>query len=183
MDSYLSEIKGGNLHIFNKVYEAYHHKLYAYIFHKTSSAFYAQEVVQLTFIKLWEKRQNISEDYTLSVQLFKIARSILIDTLRKEAIRQKHQDHANKNFTPVIHIESYKDTMEAVDYEIEKMPRVRREVFKLSRKEGFSYKEIAELLSISPKTVENHISAAIKQLKSVMGNFIPEIALVIYIIF
>lgn len=60
----------------------------------------------------------------------------------------------------------------ALEQAIEQMAPVRKRVFKLSKVEGYSYKEIAEMLSISPKTVENHISQALKQLRAAFSSII-----------
>jgi RNA polymerase sigma-70 factor (ECF subfamily) len=131
----------------------------------------AEEVVQLTFIRLWEKRENLSSEYSLSAQIFRIAGTILIDQLRKEAVGKKHltvveNDYAMQNEVnqPEMH--------HALEQAIEQMAPVRRKVFKLSKVEGYSYKEIAEMLSISPKTVENHISQALKQLRAAFSSII-----------
>src|SRR5215467_2678208 len=80
-------IKEGNRLVYSKVFEEYHLKLYQYIYRYTQSAWYAEETVQLTFVKLWEKRENLSEEHDISTQLFRIAKSTLIDLLRKESLR------------------------------------------------------------------------------------------------
>jgi len=166
---YITELTSGCLQTFQSVYRLYNQKLYAYILKKTNSEYMAEEVVQLTFIRLWEKRKNLSAEYSISAQIFKMAGTILIDQLRKEAISQKHLS--------IVETESAQPGTQDLDLEIleqaiEQMAPVRKKVFKLSKLDGYSYKEIAELLSISPKTVENHMSKALKQLRAAFSSII-----------
>jgi RNA polymerase sigma-70 factor (ECF subfamily) len=166
---YITELTSGCLQTFQSVYRLYNQKLYAYILKKTNSEYMAEEVVQLTFIRLWEKRKNLSAEYSISAQIFKMAGTILIDQLRKEAISQKHLS--------IVETESAQPGAQDLDLEIleqaiEQMAPVRKKVFKLSKLDGYSYKEIAELLSISPKTVENHMSKALKQLRAAFSSII-----------
>lgn len=95
----LVAIKEGCLTTFKMVYFQYHAKLYAYLVSKSSSSYIAEEVVQLTFIKLWNSRLNISEQFPIDVQLFRIARTILIDELRKDAVRNNYINQLEQTIT------------------------------------------------------------------------------------
>jgi len=168
---YVAELESGCLQTFHTVYSLFNQKLYAYILKKTKSEYMAEEVVQLTFIRLWEKRKNLSLDFTISVQIFQMAGSILIDQLRKEAVNNRHLSIV-ENF-PVPDTENFhSENLNALENAIEQLAPVRKKVFKLSKLEGYSYKEIAEMLSISPKTVENHMSKALKQLRAAFSSII-----------
>ncbi|MCZ4243186.1 RNA polymerase sigma factor [Pedobacter punctiformis] len=173
-------IKSGSLQAFQSAYQLHHGKLYAYILKKTGSAYLAEEVVQLTFIRLWEKRQNLSLDYSLAAQIFKMGGSILIDQLRKEAVSKKHL----KEIVPmeILHIDEQSENAQNLELAINQMAPMRKKVFKLSKIEGYSYKEIAEELSISPKTVENHISKALKQLRAALSSFFSIVAVFSFLI-
>ncbi|MBS7562933.1 sigma-70 family RNA polymerase sigma factor [Mucilaginibacter sp. Bleaf8] len=164
---YISAIKDGCLTTFKIVYYQYHPKLYAYILKKTSSAYIAEEVVQLTFIKLWNNRASLAEEYALDIQIFRIARTTMIDELRKDVIRNTYLnriEHTTAN-NPTDQFAD-RDTLKHVTNAIELLPPMRKMVFKLSRFNHLSNVEIAEMLSISTKTVENHISLAIKELRN-----------------
>ncbi|MCD8741028.1 RNA polymerase sigma-70 factor [Mucilaginibacter roseus] len=165
-------IKLGCITTFKMIYYQYHQKIYAYIAHRTSSTYLAEEVTQLTFIKFWEKRHLISEEHDLNVQLFRIARTAMIDELRKDAVRNNIVNELERGFNqPVDDKLSDKETLRQVHNAIELLPPARKMVFKLSRFNHFTNAEIAEMLSISTKTVENHITLAIKQLrKSAMST-------------
>jgi len=79
----VSQIKSGNELVFQQVFNEYHEKLFYYILKKTNSDYMAEEVVQLTFIKLWNTRENLNEEYQISSQIFRIAKTTLIDLIRK----------------------------------------------------------------------------------------------------
>lgn len=165
----LQDIKNGNPDSFRAMYQEYHAKLYYYAYKHTQSEYLAEETVQLSFIKLWEKRASLSDNYDLSAQLFRIAKSIMIDLIRKQQVQQTHQ-HAFAETAPQYTETNLapKYTLHKVYDRIEQLAPLRRLVFKLNRFEGLSHKEIAEKLSISPKTVENQILRAVRQLKDAL---------------
>ena len=166
----ICEIKEGELSAFNEAYTRYHGQIYQFVFKKTQSEYIATEVVQLCFIRLWEKRSALSEVVSLNVQLFGMARQVMIDELRKEATRLKYNTQSSQYpFTDNLMkmIES-KDMLKHFEKEIEAMPPMRKMVFTLSRDNGLSYLEIAEMLGISTKTVESHIGKVLSRLKHYM---------------
>ncbi|MBS0028085.1 RNA polymerase sigma-70 factor [Chitinophaga sp. 22321] len=167
MESIVQDIKNGNIESFKMIYQQYHAKLYFYVLKCTHSVYLAEETVQLSFILLWERREKLSANFNISSQLFRIAKSVMTDLLRKQQVRNKHTESMIRE-TPNWHMEtdiSVKEELNRVYHSIEQLSPVRKNVFKLSRFEGLPHKEIARQLSISPKTVENHIVRAIRQLK------------------
>lgn len=162
-------IQQGNESVFEQVYALHHEKLYFYILNKTGSKYIAEEVVQLTFIKLWNYRQSLSTTITIDAQLFRIAKTTLIDLLRKSAT-QRRIIESIKDDVPFANNDTIsgivkKETAERIAALIESLPPVCKKVFKLSREMGLSHKEIAQQLSLTTKNVENHIAKAIRQLK------------------
>ena len=167
MEDIVERIKHGNIQSFKIAYDTFHKKLYFFILKYCRSSFLAEEVVQLTFIKLWENRSRLSSQHSLSSQIFRIGKSIFIDLLRKEdKIRKIEQADL-----PIRKIEDgekailLKEELQLLQKKIDVLPPIRKKVFELSRFDGRSYKEIAEEMSITPKTVENHLALALKQIK------------------
>ncbi|QNR84760.1 sigma-70 family RNA polymerase sigma factor [Pedobacter riviphilus] len=167
---HLSDLKSGNITAFQHLYALYNKKLYFFILKKSGSAYMAEEVVQLTFIRLWNKRKSIPLEVPAYTIISRMAYTILIDQIRKEAVNQKLLNKVEVN-DQTDNITEYTNTLAAIEYVLELMAPMRKKVFKLSRFDGFSHKEIAEKLSISPKTVEYHVSKAIKQIKAVLSSF------------
>ena len=166
----IKELKGGDELYFKQVFDQYHQKLYFFILYKTKSEYIAEEVVQMAFTKLWQCRQTLKEEYTISTQLFRIATTILIDYLRKN--NNKDAVTARLDVMTVEKgIDSTTEKMSGAELQkriseaVNDMPPVRKQVFEMSREHGMSYREIAETLSVSSRTVETHIYKALKQIK------------------
>lgn len=170
----LQNIKEGNSQSFREAYQEYHAKLYRYVYKYTRSEYLAEETVQLTFIKLWEKRAQLSVDHTLSAQIFRIAKSTLVDLLRKESLRLTNALPETEPAHMYTYNQSaeHKNEMAHVLNAVETLPHICRKVFKLSRFEGLSHKDIATELSVSPKTVEAHIAKALKHLRNAINLFL-----------
>ena len=174
--STIAALKLGNQFAFETVFHAFHPKVYGYILQKTHSAYMAEEVVQLSFIKLWHYREGLDPGIALSAQVFRIVKTTLIDQLRKEAVRSRLIEDAPRapgsrtaeGTAGAISIPERleeKELAERIQHVVRNMPGVRQRVFAMSRFRGMSYKEIADALSISVRTVENHIAQALKQLR------------------
>jgi RNA polymerase sigma-70 factor (ECF subfamily) len=167
----IDEIKSGSEHSFTEVFNEFYTRVYRFFLKKTRSPEYARELVQLTFIKLWQFRHTLSEEYSLDIQLFNIAGTTLIDFLRQQNSQRKMLSKlAVRTAQEEVSAErSSGNDFEEADYLhslTRTLPPVRKKVFILSRVHGQSYKEIAEQLSISSKTVEDHMVKALRHLRS-----------------
>jgi RNA polymerase sigma factor (sigma-70 family) len=165
VSNYIQNIKEGDHISFEIVFKLWHKKIYAYFFKKTDSEDQAEELTQMAFVKLWRFKHTLTEDFPLDVQLFKIAKTTLLDYFKKLAnddrnLKIYHTSLSEKS-TDSAHLYESRQQLEVV---LSCLPPTRKQVFVLNRLHGYSYKEIAEQLSISPRTVEKHISLAIKQL-------------------
>lgn len=166
----VAALKNGDEIVFSELFNEYHSKVYFYFLSKTQSKYLAEEITQITFIKLWDYRSTLDESLSLSLQIFRIAKTTCIDLFRKEAAKskslaiEKKKDVFSNDVTENI---DSREIQRKLAYAVAKMPPVRRKVFELSRYESKSHKEISQLLSLSEKTVQNHISLAIKQLRHV----------------
>jgi RNA polymerase sigma factor, sigma-70 family len=164
----LEELINGNEKAFEEIFKNFHHGLYHFILGKTNSHDIANEIVQITFIKLWNNRTKLKKEISLSKQIFRIAKNTFIDEYRRS--NSKHNvdlDEVKEELVSLDDVEALglKDTQQRLYQLIEAMPPMRREVFYMSRIMQFSHKEISSRLSLSSKTIENHISLAIKHLK------------------
>jgi len=151
-------------------------KLYHFLLKKTKSEDTAKEITQLAFIRLWQFRHTLSEEYTVDTQLFTIARTTLLNYLRKQAIERKHLavvvNHLDQEKPVAGRADRLFEITEHLQAAIDRLPPVRKKVFMLSRLHGFSNKEIAGDLSISVKTVEDHISKATRYLRSTIASLL-----------
>lgn len=134
----------------------------------------AKDIVQDVFVRLWSQRAQLNINTSLQAYLKKSVVNASIDHKRKgyelRKVRMDEAVMAGKE-APTSHAESAdklvegKDAAEQVDRAIAQLPDRCRLVFTLSRHEGMTYSQIAEKLRISPKTVENQMSKALKSLR------------------
>ncbi|NOU37489.1 MAG: RNA polymerase sigma-70 factor [Ferruginibacter sp.] len=169
----IQAIQNNNNAAFEKLYAQQHEKLYFYILNKTNSKYIAEEVVQLSFIKLWNYRKSLNPEIAIEAQLFRIAKTVLIDLLRKNNTSKKGILHLTEKIQTkpddILEDLDTKDLNKNIYTIVENLPPIQKKVFKLSRNEGLSHREIAEKLSLTPKNIENHITKAIKQIKKGLG--------------
>lgn len=126
------------------------------------------DLLQTTFLKLWQYRHSLNEDYSLDQHLFNIAYTVFVDAFRKAQKGRRIEQTLQQETTEAAPVNDPVEQKE-IEYRLhallERLPAERRKVFMLHRLEGFSYKEVASQLSISVKAVDNHISRTVKYLK------------------
>jgi len=164
----IDALKNGDAGAFEKVFSLYKEKVFAYFLKKTNAEEDAKDLLQITFSKLWQYRSSLSADYLLEQHLFHIARTVFIDYLRKENKQQKVKTTAKLYTTEKLSADSIHefDLYARLHSILSGMPVLRKRVFELHKLEGYSYKEIAEILSISVKAVDNNLSKALKYLRN-----------------
>lgn len=161
-------LKQGSKEAFTVLYKQYWKQVYNFSRLYLNRTDVAEEVVQEVFIKIWETREFIREDDNFKGLLFIITRNLIFNWHRKNVNEDFYKVTVLAALEEPYDVEEEIDArnlQEYVDRLIDELPPRRREIFNLSRKEQKSYKEIALLLNISEKTVENQISEALKYLK------------------
>jgi RNA polymerase sigma-70 factor (family 1) len=146
----------------------------------------AEEIVQTMFCRLWEQRESL--DITISVQayLFRAVRNASLNQIKKTQIRDAYKvmnlEELNNNpeFQPDRTTE--KELSKRIEKAIADLPEQCRLVFKLSRFEELKYKEIAEQLNISIKTVENQMGKALKRLRLELTDFLAILLLIFLVL-
>lgn len=159
----------GDESVFNMTYELYSEKVYRVAFRFLKDKEQSEEIVQETFINLWLSKEKLDPEGNIWLYLFVISKRLSLTALRQISKSTNLVDKIFHNTT-----EEHNQTEEEVlardlglytERIIQKLPHQQQLVFKLSRIDGLSYKEIAEQLHISPNTVKNHMVAALKTLK------------------
>ena len=154
---------------FKDIFEHYYPKVKMFLGQFISSQDDAMDLAQNIFIKIWLQRTNLTEIRSFGAFLYTMTRNAAIDYGRTHKIKIPLTEvDFNRKDSYESESEFYAKDIEAqVAHMIKLMPSKRRKVFILSRLEGKSYAEIAELLGISRKTVENHINLALKELRKI----------------
>ena len=172
---YVKCLRKDDFAAFDALFRKYSVSLYAFALSITRDSFAAEEVTQLVFLKVWEKREQIKEHLSFKSFLFSVAYHETISWHRKE----KSEKMRIGEFVRISGFQT-NETEQVVEFRnieglanqlIQEMPEKRKEVFKLSREQGFSNKEIADKLGISIKTVENQMTSALKYLREKLGKY------------
>lgn len=138
------------------------------MYYRCNDADLATDIAQEAFMKVWEKRETLKQDYIKSL-LYKIAGDILISQFRKNDVAAKYVDHEKfaltfKNDSVDQELE-YAELKQNYERALAKLPEKQRSVFLMSRMEELTYKEIAERLELSVKAVEKRMGIALATLK------------------
>ena len=161
-------LKNGDEEAFTSLYHRYCNKVYKFCSLYFTNNSSAEEVVQEVFIKLWDIRSYVNENENLEGLLFIITRNMVFDNTRKNFNESFYQISILAAYDKAYDIEEElhaKDLKVYIDRLVNELTPRQKEIFCMSRYEHLSYKEIAEKLNITPKTVERHINDALKYLK------------------
>ncbi len=173
-DDELSELViQGDRKAYTEIYDRYKGVLHLHAYKKLGDFEAAKDVVQELFVVFWEKKANIHVATNLSGYLYTTLRNRIFNIIAHKEVESKYlnsiADFFKKGTSITDHLLREKELRTIIENEIENLPPKMREVFKLSRKENLSHKEISEILNISEATVKNHIKAALKTLKVKLG--------------
>lgn len=167
----LELLKNASKQSFENLYYRYSGKLYNFVMKVSKGDTYiAEELVQRTFIKVWETKEFVNPDKSFISYLCTIAKNMLLNEYEHQTVQYIYHEYVKLNMTGIDSMtekEVEKDLLEEyIDILTENLPPKRREIFILSRKEGLSNKRISELLQISESTIETQLSKALSFMKT-----------------
>jgi len=171
----LELLKIDRMDAFDELYDRYWKKLYIFAYKRVRSKDVAEEIVQEFLTNFWTKRSSLGIKSSFEGYIFTSVRNLVINFFAREARRDAYcQIHLRYNHDVDTSTEENiyaKDLYSNLQKELSYLPSKCRSVFELSRKEHKSNKEIAEELGISVKTVESHLTKAIKRLRFNLNSF------------
>lgn len=166
-------VKNDDRLAFNQIYNRFNGLLYIYAVKVTKDKNEARDIVQEIFISLWDKRESLQLNSSLSSYLYSAVRYKFFDLVSRNKVRSDYaasfQSFIDLGTYSTDHYINEKELIALVEKEVSSLPDKMREVFQLSRNAGLSHKEIAEQLNISEKTVRNHVNHALKILRLKLG--------------
>ena len=171
----LSAIQQGDQKAFDALFRRYYLALCAYG-HRFVDLEDAEEIVQDSLLWIWENRENLFIETSLSSYLFKmIYRKALnklahIDATQRADTRFYEEMQEMLQDTDLYQVE---ELTQRIKDAIATLPESYREAFVMHRFRDMSYKEIAEILGVSPKTVDYRIQQALKQLRVDLKDYLP----------
>lgn len=168
-----TQFQSGNEKAFETLFKRYYPGLCVFADQYLKDRQRTESLVQEMFTRLWEKRGEIVIQSAVKSYLFRMLKNQVLNWLEHEKVEQNYrrqlqhdvQSASLEQFLPEVGL------MQKIEAVIAALPPRRQEIFRLSRQEGLSYQEIAERLSVSVKTVENQMGAALKQLRAELKNY------------
>lgn len=166
-------LKTDDVLAFDTLYARYFGKLYNHAYEKLHDRFLAQEVVQDLFVSFWQNRHKIEVHTSLASYFFTAIRYLIINQFKKQMFYEQRIDKmalTQSKFTDETNEWlDYRDLQSEYQSALQKLPEKCREVFTMSRN-GATNKEISETHNISIKTVEQHITKALRTLRVLLNS-------------
>lgn len=163
-------VSQGDETAFARLFHAYHQRLGAFVYELTGSVSMAEEIVQEVFIRIWEKRDKLSQVSNFHPYLYTVAKNYTFSFLKKLGRELAHKQEWELSISPDTG-NPYEESMDAcyrriIDQAIAELPAQRQRVYLLSRDEGLRQAEIAERMAISRETVKKHMVLALRAIRS-----------------
>ncbi|OCX54761.1 hypothetical protein BEL04_02275 [Mucilaginibacter sp. PPCGB 2223] len=170
----ISLIQNGDIKAFDEFYKQNWRQLYQMAYHSTGSVEDAKDLVQNVFINFWNARYSIDVNQYHQSYLFTSLRNSIINHYKKDEVKKRgleellHFDNQPAHTSEDHYIA--KELAQNISTQVEELPQKMQRVFVLSRYEHLSINEISETLNITPRTVKNQLSSALKILRTRVGT-------------
>ena len=165
-----------DLNSFNSLFSDYYVNLcrFAYTYLKNTDT--SEELVQELFIKIWENRETIEITTSIRSFLYTSVKNRVLNFIRDEKTRLKHHDEygleQQKRVNHIIDFCEREELSNLIDQAVNELPGQCKKIFDLCRNQHLSHKEIADMLSVSPKTVENQMNIALKKIRTKLAPYL-----------
>lgn len=173
-ESLLTFIRKGDKEAFAALFDRYWGKAFQMAYQKLNSRQATEEIVQELFIALWNKHSSLSI-HNFSSYLYTCIKNKCLNYIESRIIERRHWDYY-RQFIPrsdysTEKMVSYDVLLEAINTGMEGLPKKTRRVFQLNRLEGRSISEIANVLNLSEKAIEYHLTRSLKHLRMHLKDF------------
>jgi len=176
------KISKGDESAYETLFRAYFAELTIYAFRFLEDMENAEETVQDIYFNLWTNRESLSITTSIKSYLYRTVKNTCLNHLKHQKVEDKYKNY----FGQQIQLDELRhddwmtnnELTQSIEKAIESMPTMRKKVFCLSKINKLKYKEIAEDLGISIKTVENHMGKALKYLRTELADLLPILLLI-----
>lgn len=174
------KISMGEEGAFRALFNIYYPKVLTFITCIVKEQSDAEDIAQDIFVKIWERREMLPDHVTsLTGYIYRMSRNAALNKLRRSAnlqyvseLDQHASDYSESASGTEIENEYYaREKALFIRLVVNRMPKQRRLIFEMSRYHGLDNQSIADILHISKKTVENHLSLALKELREALATF------------
>lgn len=173
----LYQISQGNQKSFSALFHLYYKRLLNFAVYYVRTTEVAEEIVSDVFVRLWNKRAEITKIENPEAFLFIAVKNGSLNYLEKFSLYQvchlpdQERSELINTDNPLRELE-WKELLFKMDEAIATLPNECQRIFRLSREEGFKTKEVASILDVSPRTVETQLYRAIKKIDSILSHYL-----------
>ena len=164
----LEKLRENDKDAYLKLYSHYRAPIYHFILRFVKSPFYAEDILQDVFLKIWEIRSGVNPELSFKAYLYRISRNLVYKFLKKAAADEAILAHTMHFFQPAtddVEIAlQWKEYEQKIGEAIAQLPAKRQAVFRLCREENKSYDDVSSELGISRNTVKEHMVLAVKNI-------------------
>ena len=169
---------------FEQVFKTHFKRLHAYAFTILKDEVEAEEMVQQVFFKLWERNETLSLSGSVSSYLYRAVHNESLNYIKHQKVRSNHQLHVVYSMKNEVEHPAKKimagELEKKIHSALNELPEQCRTIFQMSRFDELKYREIADKLGISVKTVENQMGKALKLLREKLVDFLVFILIFIH---
>lgn len=175
----LERISKDDQKAFGILFQMFYKRLLNFAFQYVRTNEVAEEIVSDVFVRLWNKRTEITKIENPEAFLFISVRNAALNYLEKFSLYQvcripdNDRSELINQHNPQKELE-WKELLFKMDEAIATLPSECQRIFRLSREEGFKAKEVAEILNISPRTVETQLYRAIRKIDSLLSLYLKQ---------
>lgn len=166
---------------FEQLFKSHYKELHAYANVMLRDQDLAEEIVQNMFLKFWEKRELLQVQTSIKAYLYKCVYHDSLNYIKRQKVETKYQHYAAYSMNDSHEAASSRVELNELEmklhHALNELPEHCRTIFQMSRFEELKYREIAEQLGLSIKTVENQMGKALKILRLKLADFITLITL------
>jgi len=176
----LSPVGAGSTALFEQLFKAHFKDLHGYACSIVKDDATAEEMVQNVFYKLWEKKDRVNIEQSVSGYLYRAVYNECMNYLKHNKVKRNYQVHVNSTSSEAFDGEEQvelRELQQKIQTALSELPEQCRTIFHLSRNEELKYSNIADKLGISMKTVEYQMGKALKLLRSKLADFLPVLGL------
>ncbi len=172
----VERIKQGDIEAYEQIFRELYSPLSGFANKMLKDHDKAEEIVQEVFYNIWKNRERLTVKVSLKSYLYKSVKNSCLQIAQHQLVKDKYKrfvtsHEGNSYHNPQSELE-VKEINQVIDKTLDTLPERCKEIFYLNRFDGLKYKEIAEKLSISQKTVEANISRALKHLRKNLKQYV-----------
>ena len=169
IEDLLPRIVAGDTEAFRVLYDQYRHRLYGFLYQLTKSHSVSEDLLQDTFMRIWEDRERLAGVRDLKAYIFTMVKHRALNSLKRISkeemlIRQMAHQSGVEDRGTESNVQ-YNELKRNIDRVVRQLPPQQRTVYQMSREEGLRQEEISDRLNVTVATVKKHLTLSLRYIR------------------